>query len=463
MIRRLSIRARLALGLLLVAALAVGVSTVLAERGLDPALSAAAARDVNQTAAHAATILSQRAAQHGGGIVAADVTSVEHLALIRGIVVTVRAPDGTPIGLDSADQAAHGRAASKGAPAYPVEVGGKVVGSVSAASLGGGHVLAAQPELRHSLWRLHLVAGGIALVAALVTALLLAWTLARPLHAIRLAADALSDGDVGTRVQPTGGPELVAVGTALNRLAETLQLEEAARRRNVADLAHELRTPVGGILSRIEAAQDGVLEDNAANLAAMHAEAVRLARFCDDVSRVAEAERPDLLLQHAKVDLLDLASTVAADAAVLAREHGLDLIVSGYPAFVVGDHDRLRQVMENLVANAIRYTDAGGRVELSVLRDGDSAMVVVKDSGIGISAADIPHVFTRFWRAERSRSRASGGSGVGLAIVRELAWAHGGSVAVESTPGSGSTFTVRLPSTTGGPRRTVLSDRVTRA
>ena len=256
MIRRFSIRARLAFGLLLVAALAVGVSTVLSERGLDPALSAAAARDVNQTAAHAATILSQRATQRGGGIVAADVTSVEHLALIRGIVVTVRTPDGKVIGIDSADQDAHGLAASSGVLAYPVAVAGKVVATVSAVPLGGGHVLAAQPELRLSLWRLHLVAGGIALVAALATALVLAWTLARPLHAIRVAADALSDGDVTIRVQPAGGPELVAVGTALNRLAETLQLEEAARRRNVADLAHELRTPVGGILSRIEAAQD---------------------------------------------------------------------------------------------------------------------------------------------------------------------------------------------------------------
>ena len=447
MIRTPSIRTRLAAGLLVVAALAVGVSTLLSERGLDSTLSAAAARDVRQTGARAATILSERAALQGGRIVPADVRSVEHLSLLRGVVITGRGLDGRVLGADLADEAMHDQAQPGVGATFPVVVGARTIATISATPLAGGPVLAAQPELRHSLWRLHLVAGAIAVAAALGMALLLAWTLSRPLRAIRVAAEALGRGDLTTRVRPAGGPELVTVATALNQLAVTLEQEESARRRSVADLAHELRTPIGGLLARIEAAQDGVLEDDAANLEAMHGEAIRLARFCDDVSLLADAQQPGLLIRRTPVNLAAVAAGVVADLADVARERDVDVRLLGSAVTVEGDETRMRQVVENLMSNAIRYTDPGGHVAVEVTRADGFARLTVADTGIGIAPEDLPHVFTRFWRAEQSRSRATGGSGVGLAIAYELVTAHGGTITVESVLGRGTTFTVLFPLT----------------
>ncbi len=445
MIRSASIRTRLAIGLLGVAALAVGVSTLLSERGLDPALSAAAARDVRQTGARAAAVLSARASRQGGQILPADVMAVEHPALLRGVVITVRGADGSIVNADAADDVLHDQARPDARSTFAVVGGDRTIGTVSATPLAGANVLAAQPELRHSLWRLHLAAGAIALAAALATALLLAWTLARPLRAIRAAAEALGDGDLTARIQPTGGPELVTVATALNQLAETLGQEETLRRRNVADLAHELRTPVGGLLARIEAAQDGVLEDERANLDAMHGEAMRLARFCDDVSRLAEAQRPGFLIHTTPVNLAAIAAGVVADFADAARERALDVRLLGSAATVDGDETRMRQIVENLLSNAIRYTDPGGLVDVVIAHEDGFARLSVVDTGVGIAQADLPNVFTRFWRAEQSRSRATGGSGVGLAIARELVTAQGGTITVESDVGRGTAFTVSFP------------------
>ena len=147
-------------------------------------------------------------------------------------------------------------------------------------------------QLRQELLRMHLVAGVVSAVIAVLVALYLAVTLSRPLRRIRAGADAMSAGDLDARVPESGDDEIAAVADALNRLAETLQQEEGLRKESVADLAHELRTPVQGILARVEAAQDGVLDDEEANLSAMHDEALRLARLLDDLSALAEAERP---------------------------------------------------------------------------------------------------------------------------------------------------------------------------
>jgi two-component system sensor histidine kinase BaeS len=236
-----------------------------------------------------------------------------------------------------------------------------------------------------------------------------------------------------------------AVADALNRLAETLQQEEALRKESVQDLAHELRTPVMGVLARVEAAQDRVLDDEAANLSAMHDEALRLARLLDDLSALAEAERPGLLLETTPVDLAAVAEGRTAAFAGAFADEGIGLGCDFRPAVVDGDAKRLEQVVVNLLSNALRYSDPGGVVTVSVRPDGDEALLEVRDTGIGIGPDDVTRVFARFWRGEKSRSRATGGAGIGLSIVKELAQAHGGEVTVKSEPGVGSTFCVRLP------------------
>jgi two-component system sensor histidine kinase BaeS len=270
-------------------------------------------------------------------------------------------------------------------------------------------------------------------------------TLSRPLRHIRAGAEAMGAGDLETRVPESGDDEIAAVAAALNRLAETLQQEEALRKESVADLAHELRTPVMGILARVEAAQDGVLEDDAANLSAMHDEALRLSRLLDDLSALAEAERPGLLLEAEPVDLAAIARAQTTAFAAAFAEKDIALETDLLPAPVNGEPKRLEQVVVNLLSNALRYTDAGGRVLVTVRPDAQTALLEVSDTGIGIAAEDLPRVFTRFWRGEKSRSRDTGGAGIGLAIVKELVKAHGGEVGVESAPGRGSLFRVTLP------------------
>ena len=288
---------------------------------------------------------------------------------------------------------------------------------------------------------------GVAVGAAgaLLLAFLLAETLSRPLRRIRDAAQRIEEGDLTARLELSGDSEMRAVGHALNRLAETLEHEEEIRKASVADLAHEVRTPVSALLSRIEAAQDGVLADEAANLEAMHAETLRLARLLDDLARLAEAERPGLLIEKRALDLAEVGRREADALGPLFATKGVVFATELEPVAVRGDADRLGQVVSNLLSNALRYTAPGGRVDLRVRREDGWAVLEVADTGVGIAPEDLKHVFTRFWRGEKSRSRATGGSGIGLAIVHELVRAHDGRIDVESRPGTGSTFRVSLP------------------
>jgi two-component system sensor histidine kinase BaeS len=327
----------------------------------------------------------------------------------------------------------------------PIMAGDREIGAVTVSRDDGRLFTAEEIRLREELLSMHLVAGVLSAVVAVLIGLYLAVTLSRPLRGIRAGAEAMSAGHLDARVPERGDDEMRAVADALNRLAETLQQEEALRKESVQDLAHELRTPVMGVLARVEAAQDGVLEDEAVNLSAMHDEALRLARLLDDLSALAEAERPGLLLETKPVDLAVVAGAQTAAFAGAFADKGIELRADLRPAVVDGDPGRLEQIVVNLLSNALRYTDAGGTVTLTVRPDGDLVVLEVRDTGIGIAPEDVPRVFTRFWRGEKSRSRATGGAGIGLALVKELVQAHGGEIAVESAPGEGSSFLVSLP------------------
>ena len=438
----LGLRARLAVAMVALAVFAVGLATFFANRGLEPRLSDAAEARLARSAVELALIAADDYGHHGGWT-NADTTSLERLAAINGLDVQIRASDGRLV-------SANGGVSTVGSdgPAFadaPVLVAGVKVGSVRVGSTTSTLLSPEEVNLRHSLDALHLIAGAVSVAAALVAAFILAHTLSTPLRRARLAAEAMTRGDLTTRVEPGGGAELSALGRTLNQLAETLQHEEALRKASVADLAHELRTPVGGLLSRIEAAQDRVLPDETANLNAMHAEAMRLTALLNDLSRLADAERPGMLVTK---QLLDLSVCAAKQIEAFAPQFKLQKIAFGddlAPAWVEGDAGRLEQVVANLLSNALRYTPPGGRVSVRVALEGDWSALAVSDSGIGIAPSDIPHLFKRFWRAEKSRSRSTGGAGIGLAIVRELVDAHDGVIDVVSRPGEGSTFCVRLP------------------
>jgi len=438
---RFGLRARLAIALVGIAVLAVGLATLLSNRGLHPRVSEAAHARLESSAEHMAEVAAA-VYRDEGGWTPVGAETLEHLARLNRIAIRVITVDGRIVDIGHTHPDFAFDSTSAGAP---VTVGGRRVGSVEVAPLSGELLTPEEEHLQTSLDRLHLAAGAASVLAALVLAFLLAQTLSRPLRRIRSTARRIEEGDLTARVELGGDPEMRAVGHALNRLAETLQHEEDVRKSSVADLAHELRTPVSGLLSRIEAAQDGVLADEAGNLSAMHDEALRLTRLLDDLARLAEAERPGLLIEKRVVDLAEVGRREADAFAPRFADKRVELSVNLGSSAVRGDGDRLGQVVANLLSNALLYTEPGGRVDLRVRREERSAVLEVADTGIGIAPEDLKHVFKRFWRGERSRSRATGGAGIGLAIVHELVRAHDGRIDVESSPGRGSTFRVVLP------------------
>jgi two-component system, OmpR family, sensor histidine kinase BaeS len=439
-VNRLGLRTRLSIALISVAVLAVGLATILGDAGLKPRLSRTAQARLDRSAVHFAEVAAAVYAEAGSWQRAAP--TLRHLAELDELRVVVRINGRNvlttdPPGEISASAAFH--------------LAGRVLGTVTVAPISGDLYTPEERQLRESLDRLHLITGTVAIGAALLIAFLLAQTLTRPLRRLLHTAERMERGEVDVRVDATGTAEVVALGRALNRLAETLEHEEEIRKANVADLAHELRTPVNALLARIEAAQDDVLPAPE-NLSAMHDEALRLTRLLDDLARLADAERPGMLLDKRAVDLAEVARTVADSFAPRFAEKGVTLSADLEPTVVLGDPGRLVQIATNLVTNALRYTEQG-QVRLSVRRIGSEALLEVSDTGIGIAPGDIRHIFTRFWRGDRSRSRTTGGTGIGLSIVRELVRAHDGRIDVESTPGLGSVFRVLLPTLDPGSAR----------
>ena len=432
---RLGLRARLALAFVSVAVLAVVFAAALGNFGLGPRLDEAARQRLSRSAAHLADISETVYADSGGWSPSAR-HELTHLAAIDGLRVAIRLPDGKLIRIGPAPTGSVAHA--------PIGPAGGRIGTITVSAAGGSLLTPEERHLRHSLDELHLAAGAAAAFAALMVGLLLAETLSRPLRRIRAVADRLVQGELEARVELSGEPAVRSVGLALNRLAETLEHEETLRKASVADLAHELRTPVNGLLARIEAAQDDVLPLNE-NLSAMHAETVRLTRLLDDLARLTDAEQPGLLLDKQPVDLAQIAGGVGESFAPRFAEAEIDLSVAVRAAWVQGDAGRLEQIVSNLLSNALRYTEAGGGVTVSVEPSGRNVVLEVGDTGVGIAPSDIDKIFTRFWRRDSSRSPSTGGTGIGLAIVNELVRAHDGEIVVESAPGHGSTFRVVLP------------------
>jgi len=424
---RWNLRARLVVAFVGVALLAVVLATVYSSLSMNAHVAAAAQARLQRSAAHFGDVAAAVYGQNHGWT-AVGAAELHHLALLDDLAVLL-VDDGGRTLLKLPPSAPVESEAS--APA-PVSSDGRAIGRVTVSQANGRLLTDEEARLHDRLDRMHIAAGVTSAAIAFAIGLYLALSLSRPLRRIRAGAEAMGAGDLDVRIRQTGDDEISAVANALNGLAATLQREEELRKESVADLAHELRTPVMGLLARVEAAQDGVFDDEAANLAAMHDEALRLTRLLDDLS----------------LEPVDLATVAAGPAEALRPRYadkGVEFTTDLRPTVVSGDRKRLEQVVDNLLTNALRYTDAGGRVSLTVRQSVGEAVIEVVDTGIGIAPEDLPHVFTRFWRGEKSRSRATGGAGIGLSIVEALVHAHRGRVTAESAVGHGSVFRVLIP------------------
>ncbi|MFD0740998.1 sensor histidine kinase [Phytohabitans flavus] len=229
-------------------------------------------------------------------------------------------------------------------------------------------------------------------------------------------------------------------------MADSLQRGEERQRRLVADVAHELRTPLANLRGYLEALKDGVIEPDPELFASLHEEAVLQQRIVNDLQDLALAEAGTLAYHRTVIDMAEVLETTRAAHHAVAESAGVQLVTATPgPAQVHADPDRLRQVLGNLVTNAIRATSAGGSVTLSSAVDGTAVVVRVADTGTGIAPESLPYVFDRFWRADSARGRRTGGSGLGLSIARQIVTDHGGTITVASQLGVGTTFTITLP------------------
>jgi signal transduction histidine kinase len=265
--------------------------------------------------------------------------------------------------------------------------------------------------------------------------------------ALTAAVRRMGAGDLDQRVPVVADDEVGELARAFNAMAGNLARTEQLRRTMVADVAHELRTPLTNLRGYLEAIQDGVAPPDAEVIASLHEEAIHLSRLVDDLQDLALADAGQLPLERRPIAVADVVGPVTRLVAPRAAAAGVAVeadLQPGLPA-VEADPLRARQIVHNLLGNAVRHTPAGGAVRVRARRAADGVEVTVADTGEGIPPEHLPHVFERFYRADRSRSRATGGAGIGLAVVKQLVEAHGGRVGVESTPGRGTTLRFTLP------------------
>ncbi len=279
-----------------------------------------------------------------------------------------------------------------------------------------------------------------AVIAALLTAALLAAAMgdriARPLGALEAAARRVAAGDYGARV-PRGGPsEIAGLAASFNQMAADLGEQERIRGELIANAAHELKTPLSNLQGYLEGLRDGVILGDPATYASLHEEVERLVRLAASLDQLAEGDAGSSPWRIIEVDL-SAAIRTAVDLAAPAFERASIATKVEVPSSLVarGDPDALAQIMANLLQNAATYTPQGGEVEVSATRAAKDVVIAVVNSGPGIPDADVSRVFERFYRAEKSRDRAHGGAGIGLAIVKQLVEAAGGRVGLESSNG----------------------------
>jgi signal transduction histidine kinase len=296
------------------------------------------------------------------------------------------------------------------------------------------------------------VSFGVALLASLAAALAVsayvARRVARPVGQLAAAAAAVAEGRYTTRLQsPRLGTEFHTVAVSFNAMAARLADVEENRRRMLADLGHEMRTPIATIEAYLDAAEDGVAVDDEETLSVLRLQTARLRRLTDDIAAVSRAKEYYLGLRLVRSAPADLVRTAVAVARAPYSTRGVTLL-DRYAADVPdidADPGRIGQVLGNLLDNALRHTPPGGLVTVTLDQDPAGVRVTVADNGDGIAAEQLPHLFERFYRAD-ARDRGHGGSGIGLAIVRNLIHQHGGRVTAESDgPGAGAIFTLVLP------------------
>ncbi len=301
-------------------------------------------------------------------------------------------------------------------------------------------------QFREQSYQAMLFAAILAIVLASCIGFLFARGLVAPINRMTATAKAIKKGDLSARTGLKGNDEVARLGETFDAMAESVEKDRKLERRLTTDVAHELRTPLMAIQSTVEAMVDGVFEPNAERLETVNSEVQRLGRLVEALLRLSRLENRSKPMKKDLLDVGELVQGIVATHEAFVKDSGLSLSYESEPDVkVLGDADMLRQATANLISNAVRYTPEGGSITVRVASGDLMASIMVKDTGIGLSPEEVKMVFSRFWRADAGRNRASGGLGIGLALVKEIVDQHGGWVRVEGKKGEGACFTIYIP------------------
>jgi two-component system sensor histidine kinase BaeS len=280
------------------------------------------------------------------------------------------------------------------------------------------------------------VLGGLAVILSVV----FSGKLTRPLKKLESAAAAISEGDLSKRVDVRGQDELAGLAGVFNRMAQKLQIQDSLRKKLLSNVAHELRTPLTAVQGEIEGMMDGLIPVGKDQLQSLQEEVSRLKKMLEGMEELTRAQASALTLKKRKIEMKPFLENIAGRMSRPVRDKGIVTTIECEEGLTANaDPDRLSEVVINLVSNALKAVEQGGTVTISAVRNGTDVVLEVRDTGIGIKEEDQPFIFERFYKS------FSGGLGLGLAIVRELVQAHGGTIDVRSSYGSGSVFKVSLP------------------
>lgn len=339
-------------------------------------------------------------------------------------------------------------------PKTPIILNGQHIGSLWIQDSSSQGLLQVEENVLHSMTTATFLGTIITVAVALITGGWLARRMTSPLQQIMKAIKSINDGDMSARVPVQSSDEFGEVATAFNDMTVRLLKTEEARRRLVADVAHELRTPLTIIQGQLELVQEGVKQPDPATLLPIQDEVMRLTRLVQDLHQLSLAEVGKLPLEKQTINLVHLMERIVMNFEIEAEEQQIDIqfqtpiSAQQEPVNEVRvnvDPHRITQVFINLLANALKYTPAGGKIVITTSLQASSVRIAVADNGPGIDSEHLPYLFDRFYRADEDRSRGSGGMGLGLALAKELVEAHHGTISVDSTVGMGTTFSVELP------------------
>ncbi|ACL76064.1 sensor histidine kinase [Ruminiclostridium cellulolyticum] len=329
---------------------------------------------------------------------------------------------------------------------YSINHNLKKIGTVEIGTYGDNYLNEHDIAFINDLYKLLWAVGLFSLILSLLFGTVMSKRLVSPIARVINTAKSISKGFYSDRItEKSNTREINQLTVSINDLAENMEKQETLRRRLTGDVAHELRTPLATLQSHMEAMIDGIWSADSERLKSCHEEIVRISKMVGDLERLAKYESENITLNMDTFDITKLAKRQVQNFETEFLCKGLELELTGPSCLVYADKDKISQVFVNLLSNALKYTPKGGSVELHIQDNNNFIEISVEDNGLGIPEEDLPYIFERFYRADKSRDRLTGGSGIGLTICKSIVLAHGGDIYAQSNPGKGTKFIFTVP------------------